>query len=76
MNYSTIKKVVILGIGGRGAYHITKFLHLLGVTIEGYDLKQSERTKELEESGMKINYRNPLEGEIFQSDIYILFSTP
>jgi UDP-N-acetylmuramoyl-L-alanyl-D-glutamate--2,6-diaminopimelate ligase len=71
MNYSFIKKIVILGIGGRGAYHITKFLHQLGITIEGYDLKESERTRELEDLGIKINYRNPLEGEEFESDIYI-----
>lgn len=71
MKYRDIKKVVVIGIGGRGAYYVVKFLHLLGITVEGYDLKESDRTKEIESWGIKINYRNPQIGEIFDCDLFI-----
>jgi UDP-N-acetylmuramoyl-L-alanyl-D-glutamate--2,6-diaminopimelate ligase len=71
MKYSEIKKVVVIGIGGRGAYYIVKFLNLLDIVVEGYDLKESERTKEIESWGVKINYRNPQPGEIFDCDFFI-----
>jgi UDP-N-acetylmuramoyl-L-alanyl-D-glutamate--2,6-diaminopimelate ligase len=71
MKYQNIKKVVVLGIGGKASYYVVKFLNLLGTEIEGYDLKESEITKELESLGIKINYRNPNEGEIFECDFYL-----
>lgn len=71
MKYSDIKKVVVVGIGGKGAYYIAKFLLLLGVSVEGYDIKENERTKDLESLGLKINYRNPNEGESFNCDFYL-----
>lgn len=70
MEYSNVKKVIIWGIGGKGAYYIAKFLNLLNVDISGYDLKESQNTKELEELGIKINYRNP-EEEKFNCDFFI-----
>ena len=45
MDYKNIKKVTILGIGGKGAYYIAKFLNIMGVEIIGYDLKESKNTK-------------------------------
>ena len=71
MEFDEIKKIIVLGIGGRGAYYIVKFLHLLGIEIEGYDIKESERTKELEGLGIKINYFNPKDGEKLDCDMYI-----
>lgn len=73
MKYSETKKTTILGIGGEGAYYLAKFLFLLGVQVEGFDMKESERTKELEGLGAKINYRNP-EEEVFDTDFYIFSS--
>ena len=71
MEYTNIEKIVILGIGGKAAYYVVKFLHLLDIEIEGYDIKPSDRTKELESWGIKINYRNPKEGEVFDGDFFI-----
>lgn len=63
MEYKDINKVVVLGIGGKASYYVVKFLNLLGIKIEGYDLKETDVTKELENLEIKINYRNPKEGE-------------
>ncbi len=71
MDYSNIKKISILGIGGKGAYYIAKFLSLLGVEIIGYDLKKNDNTKELEKLGIVINYRNPNVGEHLEGDFYL-----
>ncbi len=71
MNYKNIKKVTILGIGGKGAYYIAKFLHLAGAEVIGYDLKESDNTKNLEKLGIKINYRNPQRGEKLKGDFYL-----
>lgn len=68
-----MKKATVLGIGGEGAYYLTKFLVALGVQVEGFDVKEGERTKELEDLGVKINYRNP-EEEVFDTDFYIFSS--
>lgn len=73
MKYSDIKKATVLGIGGGGAYYLAKFLLLLGVKVNGFDVKESERTKELEELGAQILYKNPKE-EVFDTDFYIFSS--
>ncbi len=73
MKYKDIKSVTLLGIGGVSSYYIVKFLHLLGVQIKGFDINQSERTKEFESVGIEIEYRNPKVGEKFCTDL-ILYS--
>jgi len=71
MNYKNIKKVTILGIGGKGSYYIAKFLHMIGVEVIGFDLKRSSNTKDLENLGIKINYRNPEHEEKLTGDFYL-----
>lgn len=71
MDYSKNKKVSILGIGGKGAYYIARFLSLLGVEIIGYDLKKNDNTEKLEKLGIVINYRNPNIGEHLKGDFYL-----
>jgi UDP-N-acetylmuramoyl-L-alanyl-D-glutamate--2,6-diaminopimelate ligase len=60
-----------LGIGGKGAYYIARFLSLLGVEIIGYDLKKNDNTEKLEKLGIVINYRNPNIGEHLSGDFYL-----
>jgi len=69
MNRYDIKSVSIVGIGGSGAYYIAKFFILFGIKVFGYDLKESARTKELEEMGADITYTNPKVP--FESDYYL-----
>jgi UDP-N-acetylmuramoyl-L-alanyl-D-glutamate--2,6-diaminopimelate ligase len=76
MEYRNLNSFTILGIGGKGAYYIAKYLLLLGKSIIGYDLKSNERTLELEKLGAKITYSNPdlnsrftTEGYIYSNDL-------
>ncbi len=71
MEYRGIENVTILGIGGKGAFYIAKYLLLLGKKVYGYDLRSSERTSELESLGATITYSNPNSGERFSTDAYI-----
>jgi UDP-N-acetylmuramoyl-L-alanyl-D-glutamate--2,6-diaminopimelate ligase len=71
MKYEEIKKITILGIGGKASYYIAKFLNHLGVDVVGYDLKKTDRTEELEKLGIEINYRNPEKGESFDTKIFL-----
>ncbi len=59
MNRYDVDRVSIVGIGGSGAYYIAKFLLLCGVNVIGFDLKNTSKTKELEELGAEIKYENP-----------------
>jgi len=71
MNYINIKQVSILGIGGKGAYYVAKFLLLIGVNVIGYDIKKTQKTLELSRLGAKINYRNPFQGEHLEGDFFL-----
>jgi UDP-N-acetylmuramoyl-L-alanyl-D-glutamate--2,6-diaminopimelate ligase len=59
MNRYEVSSVSIIGIGGSGAFYIAKFLLLCGVDVYGWDIKENERTKELENLGVNITYSNP-----------------
>lgn len=64
-------KILFLGIGGKGAYYVAKFFLLLDKDVYGYDLKQSDNTKDLESNGAKITYRNPEKGESLEYDLIV-----
>ena len=68
---SNTQKVIVLGIGGKAAYFVVKYILLSGIAVEGYDLKESKNTQELENMGVKINYRNPKEGERLDCDLLL-----
>lgn len=59
MNYSSQKKVACIGIGGLGIYYVAKFFLQLGVKVYGFDIQESERTKELQALGATITFSNP-----------------
>ncbi|MDD3474864.1 MAG: UDP-N-acetylmuramoyl-L-alanyl-D-glutamate--2,6-diaminopimelate ligase [Candidatus Dojkabacteria bacterium] len=69
MSKYDIDSVSVVGIGGTGAYYIAKFFLLLGKDVYGYDLKETDRTKELEEMGARIEYSNPTRP--FETDCYL-----
>lgn len=71
MGYRDMNSYTILGIGGKGAYFVAKYLRLIGKQVYGYDLKQSEKTEELQSLGCLITYSNPNEGEHLNTDSYI-----
>lgn len=61
MTYDNQKKVACIGIGGAGVYYVARFFLNLGCEVYGFDIKESERTKELEQQGARILYENPKE---------------
>jgi UDP-N-acetylmuramoyl-L-alanyl-D-glutamate--2,6-diaminopimelate ligase len=69
MNRYEVESVSIIGIGGTGAYYIAKFLLLCGIEVYGYNLNKNERTKKLEDMGIKIEYKNPTKP--FNTSYYI-----
>lgn len=48
------KKVHLIGIGGQGIYYLALYLHYLGWSVSGSDIKESERTEKLKEEGIKV----------------------
>lgn len=55
---SDIKKFFFLGIGGIGMSALARYFHHCGYTVSGYDRTPSALTKELEEEGLKITYKD------------------
>lgn len=72
MNRYEVDSVVIVGIGGSGAYYIAKFLLLCGVNVIGFDLRKSKSTEELEDMGAQIIYENPKKG--FEEISYYIYT--
>lgn len=71
MNYSKVKRVVCVGVGGGGNYYIAKFFLLFGVEITGYDINESENVKELEDMGMTFIQGNPSDPFPDDTEVYI-----
>lgn len=69
--YEKVKKISCIGIGGSGLYYIAKFFLLLRKEVNGFDIKESERTKELKQLGAKIRYENPKDPFSSDTDMYI-----
>lgn len=71
MKHSDIKSVTMLGIGGAGSFFLAKYFLFFGIDVHGFDIKESDKTKELEKFGAKIQYRNPEKEEKINSDLLI-----
>ena len=50
------KNIYFLGIGGIGMSALARYYHSIGYSVMGYDLTETPLTKELEESGITVNY--------------------
>ncbi|MBQ8759249.1 MAG: UDP-N-acetylmuramate--L-alanine ligase, partial [Clostridia bacterium] len=53
---SKMKSVYFAGIGGISMSSLALILKNKGIMVSGYDFKESETTKMLEENGIKIDY--------------------
>ena len=56
MDFSLIKKVYFLGIGGIGMSAIARYFNHAGIPVYGYDKTSTVLTKQLEAEGVQIHY--------------------
>ncbi len=70
VDIDNIKNVICLGIGGGDVYYIAKFFFFLGKDIKGFDIRESKKTKDLEDFGVKIFYKNP-SGKLPLADLVV-----
>lgn len=60
MNFSDLKKIYFLGIGGIGMSAIARYFNSRGMDIYGYDKTETTLTKKLVAEGMTIHYEEDL----------------
>jgi UDP-N-acetylmuramate-alanine ligase len=72
--FSSLKKVTVIGVGGGAAYYVAKVLSLLKISVDGYDQKENEHTKELVHLGANIRIQNP-DSWSFPDSNLILYTT-
>lgn len=56
MDFSSIKNIYFVGIGGIGMSALARYFNGLGMKIWGYDRVRTDLTAELEQEGMQIHY--------------------
>lgn len=71
MDFSKIKKVYFIGIGGIGISAIAKMFFDKNISISGSDNSESLITKNLEELGVKINKEHKKENIEEDTDLVI-----
>ena len=58
MNIDNIKYVYLIGIGGIGMSGLARYFNHLGYRVEGYDKTETSLTRQLEEEGIRIVYKD------------------
>ena len=66
--------VYFIGIGGIGMSALARYFHSKGAKVSGYDKTSSSLTKELEEEGMDIHYKENV--DLIPKDAEIIVYTP
>ena len=74
MDFSKIRRVYFLGIGGIGMSALARYLYRSGVEVLGYDREQTELTKKLEAEGINIEYSTEL--RLAKGPIDVVIYTP
>lgn len=70
-------KYYFLGIGGIGMSALARYFKSIGAKVAGYDLRESALTKELEQSGIWIHYKDDiseLPQEFISKDTKIIYT--
>ena len=67
-----------IGIGGIGMSSIAKYLVTNNFQVGGYDLTKTDLTKNLEKSGIEINYKDEIKSipSQFKNESVIVIFTP
>lgn len=75
MLYSDIKNITCVGVGGGLVYYTALFFHLMGGRVTGFDQSRNQRTKDLEQLGIKVVQANPQAGSDYHADLVIYTSS-
>ena len=57
-NLSTIKNVYLIGIGGIGMSALARYFHEQGCSVSGYDKTETALTRQLQQEGIKIYFKD------------------
>ena len=71
IEFSDVKSVFFLGIGGIGMSALARYLSSSGVKVSGYDRESTTLTKKLEAEGIGIVYSEELELDVDSIDVVI-----
>jgi UDP-N-acetylmuramate--alanine ligase len=74
MDFSSIKKIYFVGIGGIGMSALARYFNGLGMKIWGYDRVRTDLTVELEAEGMDIHYHEDM--SLIPEGIDLVIYTP
>lgn len=69
-----IRSVYFIGIGGIGMSALARFFYSQGVKVSGYDKTETELTKELGASEIKVHYKEDL--ELIPKEVQLVVYTP
>ena len=69
-----IKAVYFIGVGGIGMSAIARYFNEKGVKVSGYDKTVTPLTTQLEEEGIKVQYKD--EVEMIPKDVQLVVYTP
>ncbi len=69
-----IRSVYFIGIGGIGMSALARFFQSKGVKVSGYDKTETALTKELQQSGIKVHYKEDV--ELIPKDVQLVVYTP
>lgn len=61
MDFSQVKHIYFLGIGGIGMSALARYFHALGKTVSGYDKTATQLTKALENEGIQVHFEDRAE---------------
>lgn len=56
LNFKNIKNIYFLGIGGIGMSALARYSNIIGKNVAGYDLTETELTRQLSAEGINIHY--------------------
>lgn len=71
MDIQQFKKIFFVGIGGIGMSALARFFNQRGVSVVGYDLSETELTKQLSKEGIKIIYQDDINLLDTQADLVV-----
>lgn len=71
MNLNTLKKIYFVGIGGIGMSALARYFSQRACVVKGYDLTQTDLTRQLEKEQIEISYQDTLDAIDKEVDLVV-----